>query len=255
MPVQGSVAVVYGAAGAIGSAVASAFAARGARLFLAGRTDEHLSRAAAELRDLTAEPVSTHVLDAADPLAVEDFTREVISSAGRIDVVINAVGIPLVQGIPLLEMPLADLLDPLTAWPRTQFLTARAAARHMVRQQAGTILTLSASPARMSLAGVGGFAAACAAVEALTRTLAAELGPSGVRTVCLRPQRIAETLGDTPDLPMPVSEFRTFLESLTSSKTLPTLDDVARAAVFLADGGAEAMNGAVLNLSCGMSPD
>lgn len=255
MPVQGSVAVIYGAGGAVGGAVASAFAARGARLFLAGRTEEHLASAAARVTSPAGGLVSTHVLDAGDPSAVESFTDHVVASAGRIDVVLNAVGIPLVQGIPLLQMPLADVLDPLAAWPRTQFLTARAAARHMVRQQAGTILTLSASPARMQLAGVGGFAAACAAVEALTRTLAAELGPSGIRTVCLRPQRIADTLGDTPDLPMPVAEFRTFLESLTSSKTLPTLDDVARAAVFLAEGGAEAMNGAVLNLTCGMSPD
>ena len=255
MPVKGSVVLIYGAGGAVGGAVAAAFAARGARLYLAGRTEEPLAATAERLRDPDSAPVYTRVLDSLDAGAVDSFTEDAAASAGRIDVVLNAVGIPLVQGIPLLDMPLEDVLDPLLAWPRTQFLTARAAARHMVRQHAGTVLTLSASPARMSLAGVGGFAAACAAVEALTRTFAAELGPSGVRTVCLRPQRIADTLGDTADLPMPVAEFRTFLESLTTSKTLPTLEDVARAAVFLADGGAQAMNGAVLNLTAGMSPD
>lgn len=114
---------------------------------------------------------------------------------------------------------------------------------------------LSASPAKVALAGVGGFAAACSAVEAITRTLAAEVGPSGVRVVCLRPQRILDTLGTVPDLPMPVEEFTTFLTSLTTSRSLPTLADVADTAVFLADGGAQAMNGAVVNLTCGMSSD
>jgi 3-oxoacyl-[acyl-carrier protein] reductase len=121
--------------------------------------------------------------------------------------------------------------------------------------RSGTILTLSASPASLAIGGAGGFAAACAAIEALTRTFAAELGPAGVRVVCLRAQRIIDTLGATPDLPMPVERFRWFLESLTTSKTLPTLDEIARTAVFLAEDGAAIMNGSVVNLTCGMSPD
>ena len=73
--------------------------------------------------------------------------------------------------------------------------------------------------------------------------------------VCLRPHRIRETLGNTPDLPMSMEEFTAFLESMTSTGTLPTLHDVAQTAVFLASGGAAGMNGAVLNLTSGMSPD
>ena len=254
-PLQGSVALIHGAGGAIGGAVAAAFAARGAQLFLAGIHEESLEHTAARIKRSGAAPVTRSLVDAYDCAAVQAHSDGVVAQAGRIDVVLNAAGIPLVQGIPLLEMELEDLLAPIAAWPRTQYITAKAAARHMVAQQTGTILMLSASPARMAIAGVGGFSAACAAVEALTRTFAAELGPTGVRTVCLRPQRIADTLGATPDLPMPVEEFRSFLESLTTSRTLPTLDQIARTAVFLAEGGAEAMNGAVVNLTCGMSPD
>lgn len=76
-----------------------------------------------------------------------------------------------------------------------------------------------------------------------------------MRVVCLRMQRILETIGDIPDLPMPLEEFAGFLESLTTSRSLPSLDEVAEMAVFLAEGGARSMNGAVLNLTCGMSPD
>ncbi len=252
---QDAVVVIHGAGGAIGGAVAAAFAARGARLYLAGIGEDNLDHTAGRLRRLGPAPVTVSSVDVYDSAAVQAHTDEIVAQAGRIDVVLNAAGIPLVQGVPLLDMDEEDVLAPIAAWPHAQYNTSRAAARHMVPRRAGTILMLSASPARLAIAGVGGFSAACAAVEALTRTFAAELGPTGVRTVCLRPQRLADTLDDTPDLPMPVDEFRTFLESLTTSGTLPTLDEVARAAVFLAEGGAESMNGAVLNLTCGMSPD
>lgn len=247
--------IIHGATGAIGGAVAEELARRGAELFLAGRRGEAVRKVADRLTQLTARPVHIAEVDAYDPDAVTAHADSVVAEAGRIDVMLNAVGIPLVQGVPLLEMGVDDVLAPATTWLGSQFATSRAAGRHMVTQGGGTILTLSASPARMAIAGVGGFSAACAAVEALTRTFAAELGPTGVRVVCLRPQRIVDTIGNIPDLPMPMNEFRTFLESLTSSKSLPTLAEVAAMAAFLVEGGAQSMNGAVLNLTCGMSVD
>lgn len=247
--------VIHGAGGAIGAAVAAEFARRGAELHLAGLHRANVDAAADRIRPLASAPVHVAEVDAYDEAAVNAHADVAQAASGGIDVMLNAAGIPLVQGVPLLEISLENLLAPATSWLRTQFLTARAAARHMAPRGGGVILMLSASPARKSIAGVGGFSAACSAVEALTRTFAAELGPSGVRVVCLRPHRILDTLGDTPDLPMPVPEFREFLESMTTSGTLPTLSDVARAAVFLAEGGAASMNGAVVNLTSGMSPD
>ena len=247
--------IIHGAGGAIGGAVAEELARRGAELFLAGRHAEAVRKVADRLAGVAVAPVHTAEVDAHDPGAVEAHADSVVAAAGRIDVMFNAAGIPLVQGVPLLELEVDDVLDPATAWLRSQFATSRAAGRHMVAQGGGTILTLSASPARIAIAGVGGFSAACAAVEALTRTFAAELGPAGVRVVCLRPQRIADTIGSIPDLPMPIDEFTTFLESLTTSRSLPTLAQVAATAAFLVEGGAQSMNGAVLNLTCGMSVD
>ncbi len=249
------VVVIHGAGGAIGGAVASAFARRGADLHLAGPRQESLDRLSHTLRDVGRGRVSTDIVDAFDAEAVDAHAAAVADAAGRIDVVMNAASIPLVQGAPLTDMQWEDVLAPVSAWVKTQYLTSRAAAVHMSARGSGTILTLSASPSTVAIGGVGGFAAACAAVEALTRTLAAELGPSGVRAVCIRAQRIVDTLGSTPDLPMPVEQFRGFLESLTTSKSLPTLEDVAGVAVFLAEGGARAMNGSVMNVTCGMSAD
>lgn len=247
--------VIHGAGGAIGGAVAAEFARRGARLFLAGRRLTSVESTAKRLRGISDVPIQVTEVNAGDAVAVAGHASHVAATAGGIDVVFNAVSIPLEQGVPLLDMTVDEVVDPAKHWLRTQFLTSQAAARHMVPQGSGTILTLSASPARVAIAGVGGFAAACAAVEALTRTLAAEVGPAGVRAVCIRPQRIADTIEGTSDLPLAVEEFRHFLESLTTSHTLPTLADVGRAAVFLAEGGAESMNGAVMNLTCGMSGD
>ncbi|MBD8044932.1 SDR family oxidoreductase [Arthrobacter sp. Sa2BUA2] len=247
--------IIHGAGGAIGGAVAEEFARQGAELFLAGLHLNSVNATAARIRAAGGEGVHVSEVDAYDPLAVEAHANAVVDEAGRVDVMLNAVSIPLIQGTPLLDMAVEDVTAPAAAWLRTQFITARAAAAHMVPRGSGTILTLSASPARVAIAGVGGFAAACSAVEALTRTLAAEVGPAGVRVVCLRPQRILETIGSTPDLPMPLDDFTRFLESLTTTGKLPTLSDVAKAAVFLAQGGAESLNGSVLNLTAGMSTD
>jgi 3-oxoacyl-[acyl-carrier protein] reductase len=186
---------------------------------------------------------------------VERHTAGVADKAGRIDAVLNAVGFKVVQGIPLIDLAPADFAAPIANWTTTQFLTARAAARHMVQKRSGVILTLSASPARLAIASTGGFGVACAAIEGLTRTLAAELSPQGVRVVCIRPHRIGDTLGPDPDFPLGRDEFRSLIESMTLLKRLPTLDEVAKTAAFLASDGAAAISGAVANLTCGMSVD
>lgn len=169
----------------------------------------------------------------------------------------NAIGfsaVALRQGVPLSDLAPKDFAYPIATWTTSQFLTARAAGRHMVKNHSGVILTLSASPARLAIGMTGGFGVACAAVEGLSRTLAAELGPRGVRVVCLRPHRIGETLVDA-DFPVPRDEFIGFLEGMTLTKKLPTLADVANTAVFLASDHAAAITGAVANLTCGMSVD
>jgi NAD(P)-dependent dehydrogenase (short-subunit alcohol dehydrogenase family) len=167
----------------------------------------------------------------------------------------NAIGFPAVQGTSLADLSHDDFAFPIAAWTSSQFLTSRAAARHMAPRRQGVIITLTASPARLALAGAGGFGVACAAIEAFTRTLAAELGPQGVRVVCLRPHRIGDsTFGeefqaDVRDDP----EFRTWLEEMTLLRRLPTLAEVGATAAFVASDHAGAMSGAVVDLTAGMS--
>jgi 3-oxoacyl-[acyl-carrier protein] reductase len=254
MLLKDKVAVIYGAGGAIGSAVARTFAREGARVFLSGRNFAPVEAVAKDIIAAGGQAEAARV-DALDEDAVEQNAASVARKTGRIDVVLNAIGFRAVQGIPLIDLGREDFTSPIATWTATQFLTARAAARHMVQKRSGVILTLSASPARLAIASTGGFGVACAAIEALSRTLAAELSPHGVRVVCLRPHRIGDTLGPEPDFPMGRDEFRNLLESMTLLKRLPTLDDVANTAAFLASDNAAAMSGAVANLTCGMSVD
>jgi NAD(P)-dependent dehydrogenase (short-subunit alcohol dehydrogenase family) len=232
MLLQDKVAVVYGAGGAVGGAVARAFGAEGARVFLSGRTLGPVEAVAQEIAAAGGSADAAQV-DALDEAAVDRYADQVAEQAGGIDVSMNAIGIHAVQGTPLTELALDDFAYPITTWPSSQFLTARAAARHMVTKRQGVILTLTASPARLALPGAGGFGVACAAIEALTHTLAAELGPQGVRVVCLKPHRIGDS-GATADPRSEEAEFRRSLEEMTLLKRLPTLAEVANTAVFLA---------------------
>jgi NAD(P)-dependent dehydrogenase (short-subunit alcohol dehydrogenase family) len=147
-------AVIYGAGGAIGGAVARAFAREGARLFLAGRTLAKLDAVAREISAAGGAAESARV-DALDEASVERYIAEVAKKAGSIDVSFNAIGMEDVQGIPLIEMTLNDFMHPITIASRTQFLTAKAVAPHMIKNGAGVIILLTATPARLSIPLVG----------------------------------------------------------------------------------------------------
>ena len=263
MLLENKSAVIYGAGGAIGGAVARAFAREGARVFLTGR---HLDRVAAVAEELRAEGgvAEAAEVDAVDEQAVEEHARAVVTSAGRIDISFNAISLPQrgVQGIPLTALPLESFSRPVVMYTSSLFLTAGAAARRTIEQKSGVILTLTAAPSRMAVPLMGGMAPAWAAVEALTRGLAAELGRHGVRVVCLRPDGIPETatIDEVFELHAQAigitrEEFQTIMEARTLRGRLPTLAEVANVAAFIASDQASAMTGTVANLSGGTIVD
>jgi 3-oxoacyl-[acyl-carrier protein] reductase len=176
-------AVIYGGGGAIGGAVARAFAREGARLFLAGRTLAKLEEVADEVSGAGGTAEAAQV-DALDEQGVESHIGDVASRTDGLDVLFNAIGMEDIQGTPLLDMSFEDFAHPVAVGTRTQFLTARAAARHMVDRGSGVILTLTAEPTPSR--NIGGFGAACSAIEGLWRSFAKELGPHGIRVVVLR---------------------------------------------------------------------
>lgn len=261
MILRDKVAVVYGGGGAIGGAVARKFAGEGAVVYLAGRSGAKLEVVA---RDIVAKGgrAQVAVVDALDQAAVARHVATVIAEAGRLDIAFNAVGHVHVQGKPLTELSLAEFEEPLRMYARSHFTIAQAVTRPMLERGRGVLLLLSTTAARRGYPGVLGFGATCGAIEAFTRHLACELGPSGVRVVCLRPDAVPETLdfgSHAHEVFQPIADragisLAQMLHPSASSavlKRFPRLDEVASAALFAASDQGGAMTGAVMNLSCG----
>jgi NAD(P)-dependent dehydrogenase (short-subunit alcohol dehydrogenase family) len=249
-------AVVYGGGGTIGGAVAHAFAREGAKVFLAGRTLATLDKVAAEISAAGGEAEAARV-DALDEGAVGEHADGVAERAGGIDVSFNAISHGDVHGTALLEMPFEDFVRPITTAMRAQFLTARAAARHMARRGSGVIMAITATTARMAIPEVGGTGVAFDAIESLCRQWACELGPHGVRVVWLQTTGIPEALhGDRGPAygtggEMTREELIVWMKRKTALNRLTSLADVGNAAAFMASDRAGAMTAGAANLTCG----
>jgi 3-oxoacyl-[acyl-carrier protein] reductase len=258
MMLAGRTAVIYGGGGAIGGAVARACAEAGARVHLAGRSRARLEQVANEI----GEVAGVAEVDALDERAVAAHADSVAADGG-IDVALNALSFPFAHDIPLLELGVEEMMRPIEAYLRTNLVTAKAVAQHMTARRSGTILTLSAAAARVAPPGSLGYGTACAAIETVTQRLAVELGPSGVRVVCLRAHLIADGPSNgsyTGELfgrraaaaGISVEQWLVQRqEDVTLLGRLPTLAQVADAAVFLASDRAGAITGAVVDLTCG----
>jgi NAD(P)-dependent dehydrogenase (short-subunit alcohol dehydrogenase family) len=253
---KGKTAVIYGAGGAIGGAVALAFAAEGAGVHLTGRAMAPVQRVADEIKAAGHE-VSAAVVDALDEAAIERHLDELTANGASIDISFNAVGFNETQGVPLTGLALRDFLNPITKWSQTVFLTSRAAARRMTYQGSGVILTVQPPAAGTALAS--GFGAAVAAVESVALTLAAEVGPRGVRVVILQPNALPQsaTLQESfgkyaSGLGITKEEALADFASRTMLKRLPTLVEFGDVAVFAASDKASALTGSVIRVDCGM---
>ncbi len=263
MMLTNKVAVIYGAGGAIGGAVARAFAREGAALFLTGHS---LAPVEAVAKDIVSAGGSAEAaaVDALAEQAVDRHLHSVIAQAGRVDISFNAVGIPntKIVGVPLVELEVEQFSLPITAYTTSYFLTARLAARHMIPNKSGVIMTVTALHSRTGLPLVGGYGPAQAAKEALTRDLSAELAPHGMRVVGLRPQGMPETrtLKEAFEprakaTGMTWEQWQEVLASRTHTRRLMTLDELANVAAFLASDQASGMTGTTVNLTMGSLDD
>jgi Enoyl-(Acyl carrier protein) reductase len=146
MMLKDKVAVIYGAGGAVGGAVARAFAHEGAKLFLTGR---HLGPVEAVAKDVVSSggAAEAAAVDALDEQAVDEHLQSVIDKAGRVDISFDAVGIPDANslGVPLVDLDVEQLSLRITTYAMSYFLTARLAARRMVPNRSGVIMTVTHS--------------------------------------------------------------------------------------------------------------
>jgi NAD(P)-dependent dehydrogenase (short-subunit alcohol dehydrogenase family) len=236
MLLEKKTAIIYGGGGAIGSAVARAFAREGARVFLAGRTKQALDDVAQTIRDIGGMAEVAQV-DALDRAAVEEHASAVVDAAGGIDIAFNATSNDDVQGIPLVDMSYEDFVRPVTKAVTTQFVTATAVARHMKQRGSGVILAMAGG--REAIPSLGGAHVAWAALAGLCRQLACELGPHGIRVAWLLSPGSPDAFTGADDA------------AATMLRRRPTLDEVANVAVFLASNWASTMTATEVNMTAG----
>jgi NAD(P)-dependent dehydrogenase (short-subunit alcohol dehydrogenase family) len=207
---------------------------------LTGRTRDPLEEVG---RRITEAGGNAHVavVDAVDKGAVERHAAEVADRSAGIDVCFNATFNDDVQGTPLVDMPVGDLMQPVAKAVTSTFTVATAAARHMVGRGTGVILVMGGG--REAIPNLGGSHVAWAALAGLCRQLAAELGPQGVRVAWLL----------SPGSPEP-GEPDTEADNLLMPRR-PSYDDVANAAVFAASDWAATMTATEINLTGGAVVD
>jgi NAD(P)-dependent dehydrogenase (short-subunit alcohol dehydrogenase family) len=249
MLLENKVAAIYGAGGPIGGAVARAFAREGASVFLSGRTQAKLDKLADEIRS-SGGVADSAVVDALDERAVDEYVDAVVGQAGYIDISFNVIGYGDVQE-PLTEIAVDDFMQPIMNAMRTQFLTTRAAARHMIGRGTGVILAFGGNGPQ-TLPGLGGFKVALDAIEGLRRQWSCELGPHGIRVVTLKTGGVPDSI---PDTFTGRDAIAASIQQATLLNRAATLADVGNVAAFLASDRARTITATEVNISCGALVD
>lgn len=254
-------AIVYGGSGAVGGAVAKAFAREGARVFLAARRREPLQAVADEIMAAGGRAEVAPV-DATDRAAVEAHLAGIVERARPVTVMFNGCGWADTQGAVLNDMEFGRFFGVVEVALRNWFVTGTAVARHMAKHGGGAIVRITANAGREAYSHVGGFGVACAAVEHFLRQLAVENGPDGVRVTWVRSPGSPDAPGVRRAWQLRAEELGVSFEEIarefgmnTPLRRVTALAQVADAAVLLASDLAAGMTMTMANATGGALPD
>jgi 3-oxoacyl-[acyl-carrier protein] reductase len=244
---QDQVALVTGSSRGIGAAIATRFAQAGAHVVVHGRDVEALETVRREIEADGGRAIAV-VADLTDAAQVERMHAEIEDRAGPVDILVaNAGGSPVPPG------PIEQITE--EAWRASidvnltaTFLTIRSVLPGMKARGRGCIITMSSAAARRPHPGSPvAYAAAKAGIELLTKDLAAQAGPFGVRAACIAPETIM-TERNQQQIPADIQENLVMTHPI---RRLGTPEDVAEAALFLASDGASWISGVVLDVAGG----
>ncbi|MFQ5794436.1 MAG: SDR family NAD(P)-dependent oxidoreductase [Candidatus Bipolaricaulia bacterium] len=241
--VKDRVVIVTGGVGELGSVIARRLVEEGAKVVLADIQDG--AALEAELQKIgTAKYVETDVGDEGSTLNMAAVTQETF---GRIDVLINNAGI--YTGKPFEEITLEDWRERMRVNLDGAFLCVKAVLPAMKAQQAGRIINIGSDTVWMGTPGLAHYVASKGGLLGLTRALATELGPLGIKTVWISP-----TLFDTPGTRQAfLQEHFDYVLSHTPIGKFETPEDVAGLVTFLCSDEAEFINGSAINIGGGIS--
>ncbi|RSM70784.1 KR domain-containing protein [Kibdelosporangium aridum] len=245
MLLENKTAVIYGGGGAIGGAMASAFASEGARVFLAGRTPANLETVADRIRAEGGQ-AETAVVDALDASAVNDHIDAVVEKTGSVDISVNVITQDAIFQ-PLADISTPDFVAAIAKGLTTQLITTKAAARHMVKQESGVLLFFGGSDHANTSPGLGNVQIGFDAIESLRRQWAVELAPHGIRTVTLLTGGIVDTFPDVPEM----QAARQSIIDASPLKRAATMADVGSVAAFVASDKGRSITSTQVNISVG----
>ncbi|HEY4336306.1 MAG TPA: SDR family oxidoreductase [Puia sp.] len=255
------VAVVFAASGEIAGAVARSFSQHGAKVYVTARNEKAAKALAQQLKANGGHAEAARV-DALNETEIDNFLKKVVADNGKLDVVFNGIAVDYSEmggRPPTMVATLEQFMAPMKKIGGSQFLTSRVAAKYMIQiGSGGTIILLSSAAARSKIANLGGFSAACAAVEAMTRVMAAEYGGEGIKVTCITPGALMETKRISGWIDSAAKEYGIPVEQLVAQykafdilKTSPTLQQVGETAAFLASETGVAFNSHVVDVDCG----
>lgn len=255
------VAVVFAASGDIAGAVAQSFSEHGAKVYVTARNLDAVKALAQEIKAKGGVAEAAKV-DALNETEIDNFLQKVISTNGKLDIIFNGIGADYSEmggRPPTTEVTFGQFMAPMEKICGSQFLTSRVAAKYMIQTESrGTILLLTAALSRSKLSNVAGITAASAAIEGLTRVMAAEWGGDAIKVICICPGALMETKrisgwieAAAQQYGMPTEQLVAQYKSFDILKTSPTLKQVGETAAFLASETGVAFNSHIVDVDCG----
>ena len=255
------VAVVFAASGEIAGAVARSFAQHGAKAYVTARNLDAVKTLAREIKASGGSAEAAKV-DALNEIEIDDFLKKVVADNGKLDVVFNGIGVDYSEmggRPPTTVATFEQFMAPMEKICGSQFLTSRAAAKYMMETRSGgTVLLLTAALSRSKLPNLAGITAASAAIEGMTRVMAAEWGEDGIKVICICAGAIMETKRISNWIDAAAKQYGIPLEQLVAQykaldilKTSPTLKQVGETAAFLVSETGVVFNSHIVDVDCG----
>ncbi len=249
---HGQHALITGASGGIGSAIARAFYSQGATLTLSGTKREALQELKAQLESTCHHknemPPSVHVMtcDLNEPAAIDDLVRKSTEAMGSLDTLVNNAGIT--RDSMLVRMRDDDWQKVLDLNLTSCFRSSRAAIKHMMGKRSGKIINISSVVGVTGNPGQTNYCASKAGMIGFSKALALEVSSRNIQVNCIAPGFITSHMTDT--LPDAVKEK--ILTSIPMQR-MGTPEDIAHAAVFLASSASQYITGQTLHVNGGMA--
>jgi NAD(P)-dependent dehydrogenase (short-subunit alcohol dehydrogenase family) len=239
------VAIVTGGGSGLGFAIAKKFIENGITTIIVGRNEEKLNEAKAQLGELCfAKPC-----DVSDLKAVPAFVQSILQAFGQIDILVNNAGIN--QKKAFTEVTDEDFQNILTTNVTAVFTLSREVVKHMLTRETGCIINISSMAAQYGLPKVIAYTASKTAIDGMTRAMAVELSPNGIRVNAIAPGFIYSAMTEKALNSDPERKAKVFGRTPMGHMGQP--EDIGNAALYLASDAAKYVTGVVLPIDGGNS--